>query len=71
VAGFCGLQSFVWQWRLQVLLSLVVFLAHFQAPVDDELCKEEDNKSALLCNFVFFASFCVKLSFPCTANYFA
>jgi hypothetical protein len=33
----------VWQWQLQVPLSLVAFPKHFQAPVDGELCKEEDD----------------------------
>jgi hypothetical protein len=44
--------------------------AFFQAPMDDELWKEEDNHNALQCNFIFFASFCVMLSFPCTVNCF-
>jgi hypothetical protein len=34
------------------------------------LWKEEDDQSALQYNFIFFASYCVKLSFACTANCF-
>jgi hypothetical protein len=55
---------------MYVLLSLVDFPVHFQAPVDDELWKEEDDQSALQCNFVFFVSLYVMLSFPCTVNCF-
>jgi hypothetical protein len=55
---------------MYVLLSLVDFPVHFQAPVDDELWKEEDDQSALQCNFVFFVSLYVKLSFTCTVNCF-
>jgi hypothetical protein len=39
--------------------------------VDDELWKEENNQSALQCNFIFFTSLCVKLFFPCIVNYFS
>jgi hypothetical protein len=52
----------MWRWRLQVLLSLVVFPVYFHALVDDKLWKEEDDQSALQCDFILFASFCVKLS---------
>ena len=43
----------------------------FQAPVDDEQSVEEDDLRALRCNFIFFMSFCVKLSFYCITNYFS
>jgi hypothetical protein len=66
---FAVFKAFVWRWRLQVLLSLVAFLVHF-SPVDGELWNEEDDKSALHCNFIFFTSLYVKLSFHCTANCF-
>jgi hypothetical protein len=46
------------------------FQCIFQAPVDDEFWMEEDDQSALLCNFIFFASLCVKLSFHCTVSCF-
>jgi hypothetical protein len=49
---------------------LLPFQCNFQAPVDDELWKEEDDQSVLQCNFIFFVSLCVKLSFPCTVNCF-
>jgi hypothetical protein len=46
---------------------LLPFQCIFQAPLDDE---EDDNQSALQCNFILFASLCVKLSIPCIANCF-
>jgi hypothetical protein len=51
-------------------LSSVLFQAP-EAPVEDEQSKEEDDLSAIHCNFIFFASFCVKLSFLCTADCFS
>jgi hypothetical protein len=45
---------------------LLPFECIFQAPVDDKLRKEEDDQSDLQCNFIFFTSLCVKLSFSCT-----
>jgi hypothetical protein len=39
--------------------------------VEDEQSKEEDDLSAIHCNFIFFVSFCVKLSFLCTADCFS
>jgi hypothetical protein len=47
---------------------LLPFQCIFQASVDDELWKEEDNHSTLQCNFIFFVSLCVKLSF-CSNNF--
>jgi hypothetical protein len=42
---------------------LLPFQCFFQAPVDGDLWKEEDDQSALQCNFIFFVSLCVRLSF--------
>ena len=39
--------------------------------MDDEQSVEEDDQRALRCNFIFFMSSCVKLSFYCTINYFS
>ena len=49
---------------------LLPFQCIFQAPVDDEQSEEDDDQRSLQCNFIFFMSPCVKLSFHCTTNYF-
>jgi hypothetical protein len=51
-------------------IPLLLFQYNFQASMDDELWKEEDDQSVLQCNFIFFVPSCVKLYFPCTANCF-
>ena len=53
------------------LFPLLFFQCVFQAPVDDEHSVEEDDQRALRCNFIFFMSFCVKLSFYCITNCFS
>ena len=47
---------------------LLPFQCVFQAPVGDEQSDEEDDQRTLRCNFIFFMSSCVKLSFYCTIN---
>jgi hypothetical protein len=42
---------------------LLPFQCIFQAQMDDKQSTEEDDQRALQCNFIFFISFCVKLSF--------
>jgi hypothetical protein len=49
---------------------LLPFQCFFQTSVDGELWKEEDDQSIFQCNFIFFTSLCVKLSFPCTVDCF-
>ena len=62
----CGLQSFVWRWRLQVSLSLTVFSVCFSSSGGRRTIVEEDDQRVFRCNFIFFMSSCVKLSYYTT-----
>ena len=50
---------------------LLPFQCISQVSVDDEQSEEEDDQRSLQCNFIFFMSSCVKLSFYCTTNCFS
>ena len=49
---------------------LLPFQCISEVSVEDEQSDEEDDQRTFWCNFIFFMSSCVKLSFYCTTNYF-
>jgi hypothetical protein len=53
--GFCGLQSLVWRWHLQVPLSLVAFPEHFKLRWTANFARKKTTR--VLFNVILF-SFC-------------
>jgi hypothetical protein len=69
MSGDCGL-SLCDEGVCRCFYPLMSLQFIFQPPLDDDQARKEDSEYDVLCNFIFYWSFCFLLSISCIVFYF-